>query len=39
MDSNLLKKDLLELVPSKEIDAIEDYLNEHDVKPYFNDIE
>ncbi|WKK84091.1 hypothetical protein QYS48_17950 [Marivirga arenosa] len=38
-ESNLLKKDLLELVPSKEIDAIETYLNEHDVKPYFKDKE
>jgi hypothetical protein len=39
MDSNLLKRDLLELVPAKEIDSIELYLNEHDVKPYFNDME
>ncbi len=36
MDSNLLKNKLLDLVPSKEIDSIESYLNDHDVKPYFD---
>jgi hypothetical protein len=35
-DSNLIKEDLLELVPSEEIGSIESYLNDHDVKPYFN---
>ncbi|MCC5919216.1 MAG: hypothetical protein LAT68_00545 [Cyclobacteriaceae bacterium] len=35
VDSTLIKKNLVELVPSKEIDLIESYFNDHDVRPYF----
>lgn len=35
MDSPLITKDILEVVPPKEMDKIEDYLIQHDVRPFF----
>lgn len=36
LSSPLIRKDILEVVPSNETERIEAYLEEHDVKPYFD---
>lgn len=35
-DSPLIQAEILELVPINEVQRVEEYLNEHDVKPFFS---
>ena len=37
MESSLMREDILEFVPSGEVDKIEKYLEDHDVRPFFKE--